>query len=194
VTRQPLVDHATSSFSASPDKKIGAGAEAHGRAAAGDPPPGPVHRRWVEGAVARSPPPRSQPGHRGHHRYVRAPPPASARIALASCCWCRAQLRFGFACLFVVAIGEGDIPAATAEDVDLAVAAARDAFSRGGGRHWSRAPGAVRAKFLRAIAAKVPTFVVITLKLLLLNLKLVRVMNSLKLLLDLKFAGVMKSR
>ncbi|CAN6248957.1 unnamed protein product [Urochloa humidicola] len=49
----------------------------------------------------------------------------------------------------------GDIPAATAEDVEIAVAAARDAFSRDGGRHWSRAPGAVRAKFLRAIAAKI---------------------------------------
>ena len=54
-------------------------------------------------------------------------------------------------------IGEGDIPAATAEDVEIAVAAARDAFARDGGRHWSRAPGAVRAKFLRAIAAKVRT-------------------------------------
>nr|CAB3487304.1 unnamed protein product [Digitaria exilis] len=49
----------------------------------------------------------------------------------------------------------GDIPAATAEDVEIAVAAAREAFSRDGGRHWSRAPGAVRAKFLRAIAAKI---------------------------------------
>ncbi|KAK8448957.1 hypothetical protein SEVIR_7G135300v4 [Setaria viridis] len=49
----------------------------------------------------------------------------------------------------------GDIPAATAEDVEIAVAAARDAFSRDGGRHWSRSPGAVRAKFLRAIAAKI---------------------------------------
>jgi len=39
--------------------------------------------------------------------------------------------------------------------VEIAVAAARDAFSRDGGRHWSRAPGAVRAKFLRAIAAKI---------------------------------------
>lgn len=57
-------------------------------------------------------------------------------------------------------IGEGDIPAATAEDVELAVAAAREAFSRHDGRQWSRAPGAVRAKFLRAIASKVPTFVV----------------------------------
>lgn len=49
----------------------------------------------------------------------------------------------------------GDIPAGTAEDVEIAVAAARDAFSRDGGRHWSRAPGAVRANFLRAIAAKI---------------------------------------
>lgn len=52
-------------------------------------------------------------------------------------------------------IGEGDIPAATAEDVELAVSAARDAFGRDGGRHWSRAPGAVRAKYLKAIAAKI---------------------------------------
>lgn len=59
-------------------------------------------------------------------------------------------------------IGEGDIPAATAEDVEIAVAAAREAFSRDGGRHWSRAPGAVRAKFLRAIAAKVITMCPIT--------------------------------
>ncbi|KAL6652602.1 hypothetical protein ACP70R_011527 [Stipagrostis hirtigluma subsp. patula] len=49
----------------------------------------------------------------------------------------------------------GDIPAATAEDVELAVAAAREAFSRDGGRQWSRAPGAARANFLRAIAAKI---------------------------------------
>ncbi|GJN27356.1 hypothetical protein PR202_gb15374 [Eleusine coracana subsp. coracana] len=49
----------------------------------------------------------------------------------------------------------GDIPAATAEDVELAVAAARDAFSRNGGAQWSRALGAVRAKFLRAIATKI---------------------------------------
>nr|QYK72982.1 badh1 [Oryza sativa Indica Group] len=49
----------------------------------------------------------------------------------------------------------GDIPAATAEDVELAVSAARDAFGRDGGRHWSRAPGAVRAKYLKAIAAKI---------------------------------------
>nr|BAD34952.1 betaine aldehyde dehydrogenase [Zoysia tenuifolia] len=49
----------------------------------------------------------------------------------------------------------GDVPAATAEDVELAVAAAREAFRRDGGRHWSCASGAVRAKFLRAIAAKI---------------------------------------
>jgi hypothetical protein len=49
-----------------------------------------------------------------------------------------------------------------AEDVEIAVAAARDAFSRDGGRHWSRASGAVRANFLRAIAAKVPTFCPVT--------------------------------
>ncbi|GAQ87015.1 aldehyde dehydrogenase [Klebsormidium nitens] len=49
----------------------------------------------------------------------------------------------------------GAIPAATAEDVDKAVKAARDAFTRNGGKDWARATGAVRAKYLRAIAAKV---------------------------------------
>lgn len=49
----------------------------------------------------------------------------------------------------------GEIPAATAEDVELAVEAARRALSRNKGRDWASAPGAVRAKYLRAIAAKV---------------------------------------
>lgn len=49
----------------------------------------------------------------------------------------------------------GDIPAATEEDVNLAVDAARKALTRNGGKDWSRASGAARAKFLRAIAAKV---------------------------------------
>uniref|UniRef100_A0A2N9H0H1 aminobutyraldehyde dehydrogenase n=1 Tax=Fagus sylvatica TaxID=28930 RepID=A0A2N9H0H1_FAGSY len=49
----------------------------------------------------------------------------------------------------------GDIPAATAEDVELAVEAARRALARNKGRDWSLAPGAVRAKYLRAIAAKI---------------------------------------
>ncbi|XP_074580844.1 aminoaldehyde dehydrogenase ALDH10A8, chloroplastic-like [Curcuma longa] len=49
----------------------------------------------------------------------------------------------------------GDIPAATAEDVELAVEAARRALTRNKGKDWSRAPGAVRAKYLRAIAAKI---------------------------------------
>lgn len=49
----------------------------------------------------------------------------------------------------------GDIPAATAEDVELAVAAARDAFLRDSGSRWSRAPGAARGKYLKAIAAKI---------------------------------------
>jgi len=35
------------------------------------------------------------------------------------------------------------------------VAAARAALKRNRGRDWARAPGAVRAKYLRAIAAKV---------------------------------------
>lgn len=49
----------------------------------------------------------------------------------------------------------GDIPAATPEDVEVAVAAARRAFIRNKGEDWSKASGAVRAKYLRAIAAKV---------------------------------------
>ena len=53
-------------------------------------------------------------------------------------------------------IREGDIPAATAEDVELAVAAARSAFLLDGGSRWARASGATRAKYLNAIAAKVP--------------------------------------
>lgn len=51
--------------------------------------------------------------------------------------------------------GAGDIPAATAEDVDIAVEAARKALTRNGGKDWAAASGAHRAKFLRAIAAKV---------------------------------------
>lgn len=49
----------------------------------------------------------------------------------------------------------GDIPAATAEDVDLAVDAARRAFYRNRGREWARASGATRAKYLRSIASKI---------------------------------------
>lgn len=49
----------------------------------------------------------------------------------------------------------GDIPAATAEDVDVAVKAARKALKRNGGKDWASATGAHRAKYLRAIAAKV---------------------------------------
>ncbi|XP_030954070.1 betaine aldehyde dehydrogenase 1, chloroplastic-like [Quercus lobata] len=49
----------------------------------------------------------------------------------------------------------GDIPAATAEDVEIAVDAARRAFSRNGGKDWASTSGAFRAKFLRAIASTV---------------------------------------
>lgn len=49
----------------------------------------------------------------------------------------------------------GYIPAATSEDVELAVEAAREALTRNKGKDWSRASGAVRATYLRAIAAKV---------------------------------------
>lgn len=61
---------------------------------------------------------------------------------------------FCFLCLCV----SGDIPAATAEDVNIAVEAARKAFSRNGGKDWASATGAHRAKYLRAIAAKVLEF------------------------------------
>nr|ACM67311.1 betaine aldehyde dehydrogenase [Spinacia oleracea] len=46
----------------------------------------------------------------------------------------------------------GDIPAATAEDVEVAVVAARRAFRR---NNWSATSGAHRATYLRAIAAKI---------------------------------------
>ncbi|KAJ7945920.1 Betaine aldehyde dehydrogenase [Quillaja saponaria] len=49
----------------------------------------------------------------------------------------------------------GYIPAATAEDVELAVDAARKAFFRDKGKDWAAASGAVRAKYLRSIAAKI---------------------------------------
>ncbi|KAE9467348.1 hypothetical protein C3L33_00744, partial [Rhododendron williamsianum] len=49
----------------------------------------------------------------------------------------------------------GDIPAATVEDVEIAVDAARRALARNKGRDWASASGAHRAKYLRAIAAKI---------------------------------------
>lgn len=49
----------------------------------------------------------------------------------------------------------GDIPNATAEDVEIAVSAARRALKRNKGRDWAATSGAHRAKYLRAIAAKV---------------------------------------
>ncbi|XXG59220.1 hypothetical protein AAC387_Pa04g1340 [Persea americana] len=49
----------------------------------------------------------------------------------------------------------GDIPAATAEDVEVAVEAARKALTRNKGRDWARSSGAFRAKYLRAIASKI---------------------------------------
>ncbi|XP_027369104.1 betaine aldehyde dehydrogenase 1, chloroplastic isoform X1 [Abrus precatorius] len=49
----------------------------------------------------------------------------------------------------------GDIPAATKEDVDLAVVAARAALSHNKGADWASASGSVRARYLRAIAAKI---------------------------------------
>lgn len=54
-----------------------------------------------------------------------------------------------------IGCASGDIPAATAEDVEIAVDAARRALSRNKGKDWSSASGAVRAKYLREIAAKV---------------------------------------
>ncbi|KAA8540871.1 hypothetical protein F0562_024991 [Nyssa sinensis] len=49
----------------------------------------------------------------------------------------------------------GDIPAATAEDVEIAVDAARRALARNRGRDWASASGAYRANYLRAIATKI---------------------------------------
>ncbi|TKY73458.1 Betaine aldehyde dehydrogenase 1 [Spatholobus suberectus] len=49
----------------------------------------------------------------------------------------------------------GHIPAATKEDVDLAVDAAKRALSLNKGRDWSSASGSVRARYLRAIASKI---------------------------------------
>ncbi len=46
----------------------------------------------------------------------------------------------------------GTIPAATAEDVNLAVKAARDAVKA---RNWTTSSGVYRAGFLRALSAKV---------------------------------------
>lgn len=44
------------------------------------------------------------------------------------------------------------------EDVEIGVEAARKALARNKGKDWASAPGAVRAKYLRAIAAKVVCF------------------------------------
>ncbi|CAI9283887.1 unnamed protein product [Lactuca saligna] len=49
----------------------------------------------------------------------------------------------------------GDIPAATEEDVNIAVDAAHEALKRNGGKEWASASGAHRAKYLRAIASKI---------------------------------------
>ena len=48
----------------------------------------------------------------------------------------------------------GSIPGATEADVQLAVAAAKDAFYRNKGQDWPKTTGAHRSKFMRAIAAK----------------------------------------
>lgn len=49
----------------------------------------------------------------------------------------------------------GDIPAATKEDIELAVDAAKTSISRNKGASWSTASASLRAGYLRAIAAKV---------------------------------------
>lgn len=53
----------------------------------------------------------------------------------------------------------GEIPAATSEDVDAAVKAAKEAFHRNKGKDWAKAGGKHRANFLRAIAKKVTTLI-----------------------------------
>lgn len=80
----------------------------------------------------------------------------------------KSSVSFSFSCYFSFSLykncgfllnssssSSGDIPAATAEDVDVAVQAARSALTRNKGKDWAFASGAVRAKYLRAIAAKV---------------------------------------
>ena len=47
--------------------------------------------------------------------------------------------------------------------MEVAVNAARRAFSRNKGKDWAKAPGALRAKYLRAIAAKVMIYIYIML-------------------------------
>ncbi|KAL4653598.1 hypothetical protein ACB092_01G316000 [Castanea dentata] len=49
----------------------------------------------------------------------------------------------------------GDIPAATAEDVEIAVDAARRAFSWNEGKYWASTSGPFRAKFLHAISSMI---------------------------------------
>lgn len=71
------------------------------------------------------------------------------------CSWHSWLILFFFCSFCWCLTVSGDIPAATAEDVELAVNAAQRAFSRNRGRDWAAAPGAVRAKYLHAIAAKV---------------------------------------
>lgn len=67
------------------------------------------------------------------------------------------QISFSISFIHTFLINAGEIPAATKEDVDLAVAAAKAALSRNKGADWASASGAVRARYLRAIAAKVLT-------------------------------------
>lgn len=47
--------------------------------------------------------------------------------------------------------------------MEVAVNAARRAFSRNKGKDWAKAPGDLRAKYLRAIAAKVMIYIYIML-------------------------------
>ncbi|KAM3761574.1 hypothetical protein ACB098_01G278400 [Castanea mollissima] len=49
----------------------------------------------------------------------------------------------------------GDIPAATAEDVEIAVDSARRAFSWNEGKYWASTSGPFRAKFLHAISSMI---------------------------------------
>jgi len=67
------------------------------------------------------------------------------------------QISFSISFTHTFLLDAGDIPAATKEDVEVAVAAAKAALSRNKGADWASASGAVRARYLRAIAAKVFT-------------------------------------
>lgn len=126
------------------------------RASHGDgdhhPHPQPLHRRAMAPPHLQPSHPRHQPCHRADHRFL-------LFFFVFFFVW---GGRGVYTWIYIYQFRRwwgswrtGDIPAADAGDVELAVAAARRAFAEDGGSYWSRAPGAYRAGFLRAIASKV---------------------------------------